>query len=177
MATDRRKPAAETAESLAEKKASEPKKFRDDDPIRCRSCTPGLLTFEGSKSNNVYRFMGINDVLEIDYKDVLSEVRSRSEYISRPMFVVEDEDFIEQNPYIKTLYEDMYPVEELEAIFDLAPSHISRVVNELPDGVKRSVESMAATKIKNGEIDSIKMIRTLEEIFDRNFGILADDGE
>ena len=164
-------------EKLDTEEAKTPRKFKEDDTVVCRSCTPGLMILEGARSGNIYRFMGVNDVLEVEYKDVLAELRGRTGYITRPMFIVEDEDFVQQNPYLKTIYDNMYPVSELEKIFELPASQIRRVIAGLPEGVQRSVESMAATKIRNEEIDSLRMIHTLEDIFGKNFSVLVDDGE
>ena len=51
-------------------------------------------------------------------------------------------------------------------ILNLSPSQMRKAIEVLPDGAKDSVKVIAMTMIDNGQFDSIKKVRILDELFD-----------
>jgi len=189
MATNRntrRKPIADDAMAdtvqaeapvTTEHEVTKPKKFENEDVVPCRSITAGVLVMTGARSGNVYRWYGIDDVLEVEYRDLIAEVRSRSSYITEPFFVVDDADFVTQNPLLKEIYENLYSIKDLASIFRLDPRSMTDTINKLPKGAKETVKSLAATYIQEHRIDSLRTIQTLSNIFNCNFEYLTDADE
>ena len=141
------------------------KQYKDGDQISCISTTAGLLVMPGRKTSASYRWIDAGDEVRVDYSDLIAEIRARSNYVFKPRFVVNDDEFVEQNKDLKTLYDKLYSKNDLKQILRLSPERMRSVIDQLPDAVKDTLKSLAATEIDSGELDSIKTIKTLDEIF------------
>ena len=47
-------------------------------------------------------------------------------------------------------------------------------INILPKGAKEQLINIASTKVANGELDSVRKIKSLERILDVDFSLVAD---
>lgn len=155
----------------SEKKAK--KKFEQTDYIMCRSVVSGGLFLEGSKTKQVYTWTEYGDETELEYRDLVAEVRQRSEFVFGPRFIVEDNDFIEEFPQLKQFYNQYYSVRELGDILELPTNQMAKKIEELPKGAKESMRSLAASRISSGLIDSVSKIKKLDEIFDTDLEFLS----
>lgn len=152
----------------------EKKKFALDDGILCRSITAGGLYMPGKKSQILYRWSNEGDITEVEYQDLLAEVRSSSIYITAPRFIIEDEDFLEQNPRLKTIYETMYDISDFrEMIMESSADGLIQTIKRLPTGAQESVKHVASDLVTNGFLDSISKIRALDEYYNTNLKLLA----
>ena len=154
-------------------KVKEKKKFDSEDLISCRSVTVGGLSLEGAKSGDHYRWLEYGDVTEVEYRDLAGLVRSKSSYLFYPYFIVEDDDFIEEFPLLKQFYDESYTVEDLEEILSLPYSQIKGVLDTLPKGAKETIKNIASTQIANGQLDSVRTIKVLDEYFGTELNLLA----
>lgn len=141
------------------------KKHADDDMIKCTSVTAGLLIMSGARTNSVYRWLDAGDVIEVAYADLIAEIRSRSPYIFRPRFVIDDDAIVKEHKGLAELYETLYSKDDLRKILDLPTNKMKSVIGQLPDGVKDTLKSIAATCISTGELDSVQRIKAIDEVF------------
>jgi hypothetical protein len=147
-------------------KPEEPKKFKDNDLIPCRSITTGELLVEGQKTKTLYRWADYGYVESMEYQDLLYDVRSaNNSFANKPCFVVEDEDFIAQHPKLEALYASLYSNGDFAELITKDAATIQRVVPTLPRGARESLKSYVATQIRNGNLDSMNRIRAFDEIF------------
>ena len=153
-------------------KTNEPstkKEFGQEDLILCRSMVSGQLFVDGVRSGLLYTFADYNDTCEIEYRDLIYLVRSyKDKTIYEPRIVIEDEDFIAENPKLAELYESLYTKGDLTKIINLPLSQMVDTINALPAGCKNALKGIAATMIDNGQLDSIQKIKALDEIFETN---------
>lgn len=149
------------------------KKFEQTDFIMCRSVIQGGLFLEGAKTKQLYRWTDYGDETEVEYRDLVSEVRAKSAFVFSPYFIVEDEDFIEEFPQLKQFYNQYYSVKDLREILSLPLSSMAKKIEELPNGAKESLRSLAASMISSGAIDSVSKIKKLDEIFDTDMEFLS----
>ena len=153
-------------------KTNEPstkKEFGQEDLILCRSMVSGQLFVDGVRSGLLYTFADYNDTCEIEYRDLIYLVRSyKDKTIYEPRIIIEDEDFIAENPKLAELYESMYTKGDLMEIINLPISQMVYTINALPMGCKNALKGIAATMIDNGQLDSIQKIKALDEIFETN---------
>lgn len=175
--------ASKATEKIAEEKAVETvveetkvepaaKTFEPEDLIPCRSMVSGQLFIEGTRSKLLYTFADYGDVCDIEYRDLIYLVRSyRDKTIYEPRIVVEDEDFIAQNPKLGELYESMYTNGDLMDVINLPLTQMVSTVKSLPVGCKNALKGVVATMIDSGALDSIKKIKALDEIFGTNMMI------
>ena len=143
----------------------EKKKFEASDPIPCKSITSGELFMVGAKSKLLYKWADYNDVQEVEYQDLLYDVRTGNSFSKYPRFIVLDEDFVNQNSQLDAIYNSLYSKNDLREILNLPASEIKGVVSQLPKGAKESLKSIVATGIMNGTFDSVSKIKVMDEIF------------
>lgn len=154
----------------------EPKKkktFSQGDYILCRSVTAGGLNV-CCKSGNYYEFRNYGYECEIEYKDLVTLARKRSQHIYLPRFIIEDDDFLDEFPQIKKMYEEMYTNKDLKEVLFLPLDQMVSAINSIPDSLYPTLRSLAATEVANGTIDSVKKIRALTEIFGSDFNLLSE---
>lgn len=148
------------------KKEKTQRKFEATEGIPCKSITSGGLYMEGIKSHIVYEWADNGDVTEVEYQDVVAAIRSNASYISKPYFIIEDEDVLEQFPQIKKKYESMYSIKDLrDVLIDLPVKSMKATILSLPEGAKESIKHLASQMISNGSLDSVQKIKTLDEIY------------
>ena len=147
-------------------KEKKQKKFEATEGIPCRSITSGGLYMEGIKSHIVYEWADNGDVTEVEYQDLVAAIRSNVSYISKPYFVIEDKEVLEQFPQVKKRYESMYSIRDLrDVLTDLPVQTMKATILSLPEGARESIKHLASQMISNGSLDSVQKIKTLDEIY------------
>jgi len=162
----------EVVETVVEKR--EAKKFEATDGIPCRSITSGGLYMSGIKSHIMYEWSDNGDVTEVEYQDIVAAIRSNVSYISKPYFIIEDEDIIAQFPQLNKIYASMYSFKDLrDVLTELSPKSMKTTILSLPDGAKESIKNIASQMISNGTLDSVQKIKILDEIFDTELMLMT----
>lgn len=150
------------------------KTFDPSEGILCRSLTKGGLYIEGVKTGILYEFDDYGDETEIEYRDLIAMVRARSPRIFKSNFIILDKDFISENSQVKRFYENNYNLIELENILDLPTDEMIAEIDNLPDGAKESIKNIAASKISDGVLDSVKKIKALDDYYNTKLMLLSD---
>jgi len=173
MATSMKKTTSTSAKAKAESEVvkettvKEQRVFDKEDLIPCRSITFGELLMVGAKTKFVYKWADYDDVQEVEYQDLIYDVKIPGGSYSRfPRFVVIDDDFLEQNPVLNDVYSKIYSKQDIRKILDLSPRELENTVKGLPKGIKDSLKTMVATMITNGTFDSMNKIKILDELLD-----------
>lgn len=159
----------------AKEKPKKKKVFVSTDGILCRSVTPGALFVDGPKSGMLYTFSSYGDETEIEYRDLKAMVMTQSVRLFTPNFVVEDEDFIAEVPQLAKFYEKQFTVKDLRKILFLPLNEMIEAIENLPANAKDNLNSLAATAIDNGSLDSIRKIKALDEIFGTQFILFSTE--
>ena len=157
-------------EKVPEKKV---RKFDANDGIRCRSIVQGGLYMEGKKTNMTYSWTDYGDISEVEYRDLVAEIHSKSRYIFNPWFIIEDEDFLEQFPNVRDFYERSYTVKDLKKILNLPVDQMIEEINKLPNGAKDSIKSIAAKQVSTGVLDSVSKIKALDNLFGTDLNLIG----
>lgn len=152
------------SESLFEEETKK-KEFHDKDMIPCQSITVGRLHLTGAKSGEHYRWTNIGDVNDVEYRDLLDEVRRHTWYIYDPAFIILDEDFLNQHDDILVRYGQLYTSEDIERTLTLPAPQLKDVIKKMPAGAQTAVKDLAMRKISSGELDSVQRIKVLDEFF------------
>ena len=142
------------------------KKFAKTTLIPCRSICTGVLYVEGPNSKNDYMWWDFGDVQDVQYQDLDAYVKRHATCVFKPQFIIEDDDYIAQNPDVKAVYDSMYTTSELRDILNLPVNQMKKAIMELPLGAKEAIRGLAPTMIENKKLDSIEKIRVLDEIFE-----------
>lgn len=165
----------EKEEKVVAKKAKEEKRvFSDSDGIVCRSIVQGGLFMEGAKTHMLYEWVDYGDKTQVEYADLAAAVRVKSSYVFSPLFIVEDEDFIEEFAQLKKFYTENYTVQDLEAILMYPVDKMISEISALPKSALDSIKVLAASSIDEGTLDSVKKIKALDELLGTNLSVLAE---
>lgn len=150
------------------------KKFDSDEPVMCTSITAGELGMIGLKSNINYSWAGRGDTTEVEYQDLVAAIRSGKKHIFEPLFVIDDEEFLKQFPQVEKVYASMYSIKDLKDVLRLDASSMKKTILSLPNGAKAAIKNIASSMISEGALDSVKKIKTLDEIYDTKFMLMTE---
>lgn len=166
---------AESVKTADIKEAKKEKKtYALSDGIPCKSITNGGLYMPGLKSNILYSWVDVGDIVEVEYQDLQAAIRSNNGYVMNPLFVIEDEELVLQFPQLKELYEALYSVGELEdVITELSLGDMKATILSLPKGAQDAIKHLASKMVSDGRLDSVKKIKTFDEIFDTEMSIMT----
>ena len=156
-----------------ENTVKETREFAPHDGIVCRSVCAGGLNIT-CRSGNFYEFSDYGDTAIIEYQDLATLARKRSDHIFVPRIIIEDEDFLNEFKQIKDFYAEVYSEGDLKKILLLPAKQMTDTINNLPESILPTVRSLAATMVGNGEIDSVRTIKALTTIFGANFNLLSE---
>lgn len=148
------------------------KVYNDSDYILCRSVWFGGLNVT-CPSGNTYEFSKYDSQCEVICRDLVTLIRKHSEHIFLPRFIIEDEDFLEDFPQVKSVYKKMYTASDLAEILNLPNNQMKVEIEKLPADVKSTLGKMIATEIAKGRIDSISKVRVLSELFNSDFDLIS----
>ena len=147
------------------------KEFKDHDLIMCHSVVPGGL-YVDCKSGSLYEFADCGGECEIEYRDLVDLVRRRSSHIFTPTFVIDNDDFVAEFPQLRSFYGELYSLADLRGILNAPVAQMAQMIEGLPTSVHTTLRNLAAQMIGSGEIDSVKKVKALSEIFNADFELL-----
>lgn len=150
------------------------KVFEQTDRILCHSVTQGQLYVDSSKTKQTYFFSENGDECEIEYRDLAGLVRERSAFVYHPYFLIDDPDFVAEFPQLEKFYTDHYEMSELNDILDLPVDEMLAKLKKLPAGALENIKILASSQVSNGQLDSVKKIKALNEFFDIDLNLVAE---
>jgi hypothetical protein len=149
-------------ESKSTKKVA--RKFEPDDLIVCRSITFGELLLTGKKSKLLYSWANYGDTTEVEYQDLQALKSTRSSYLFKPRFIIEDEDLVEQwGKDFGDIYKNIEDI-DAEDLLKLPVAQLRSKLKKASKGVQLAVKNIAGDKILNGSLDSLAKIKAIDEI-------------
>ena len=148
--------------------------FKESEGIPCRSITQGGLYMEGAKTKMRYEWSDYGDITYVEYADLASATRVRSSYVFGPLFMIDDDDFIEEFPQLKKFYTENYSVSDLEVILSYPVDRMVEEIQALPKSAIESIKVLAASSINDGSLDSVSKIKALDELFGTKLSLLAE---
>lgn len=162
---------------VVKKQEPAPRQFNQHDLILCRSVTAGWLGC-GGKSGQYYIFENFGDQCEVEYQDLFALKQRRSPYIYAPLFVIEDEELLE-NPrwtdVAKFYDEKVYTMDDINAILNTPVNKFESTLKALPKGIAKSLQVEVAKRIEEGTFDSLRKIKIIDDVFNTDFrSVLAE---
>lgn len=151
------------------------KEYSDKDLILCESITRGYLSCKGKKTGEIYRFTNHGDTCEIEAQDLNGLKASKSAYLYKPLFIIKDEEFLEQPKWkdIKELYQKTV-VNDINDLIDLPNSQFEAALSNLPEGYRDILRDEVATRIHNGTFDSLTKIKIIDKICGTDLKLLIE---
>ena len=164
----------ETVSKRTSKKVESKKKFEPSSEIDCRSIVQGQLFMDGVKTGRDYRWEDYGDTTGVEYRDLVSLVHSKSGYIFNPFFIIDNEDFIKEFPQLEKFYKENYSVRELSDILALPNNEMVSTIQILPKSAVDTLKKIAVNQVTSGQIDSVRKIRALDEVFGTDLNLIAE---
>jgi len=152
-------------EEAPKKAVATKKEYKDGDKIPCVSITVGGLNFVGDKSGDLYQWTNLGDVVDVEYRDLLSAVRSHSIFVYEPRFVIQDEDFLAQHDDILVRYGQLYTPQDIEQVLAMPAPQLEKTLKKMPVGAQNAVRDLAVRKIDSGELDSVQRVKVIDSFF------------
>lgn len=146
-----------------------PKKYAPNDMIECRSVTGGELILVGQKSQLQYTWADYNDVTWVEYQDLQALQSRRSNFLTKPRFVIEDEELVEQwGAMLKPIYDKVIN-QNIEDFFELPLNKFKAQLNVMPVGLKDAIKTKAVQMIQNDELYDIRKVREIDTAWGTDF--------
>lgn len=159
-------------ESKAKKPSAVPKsskKYSPNELIECRSVTGGELILIGDKSKLQYSFADYGDTAWIEYQDLQALQSRRSGFLTKPRFIICDDDLVEQwGSMLKPIY-DKVNTQNIEDFFALPLNKFKAQLKVMPEGLKDAVKTRAVQMIQSEELYDIRKVREIDEAFGTDF--------
>lgn len=135
-----------------------------NDIVMVRNGFNGRLVYVSSKTGEKYSWDEYGDEVEMEIKELRTAKGSQKGFFEKNWFMF-DEEYSWVIPYLglSKYYEHTIPIEKLEGIVDRTPAEIKRICAHMTSGQKDSFTYMVRRKMADGEIDSTKTIKALEE--------------
>lgn len=146
-------------------KALTKKDFEDTTKIPCVSITVGGLNFVGDKSGMLYHWVNMGDVVDVEYRDLLSATRSHSVFIYEPRFIIQDDDYLSQHDDILVRYGQLYTPQDIEQVLAMPAPQLEANLKKMPVGAQNALRDLAVRKVDSGELDSVNRIKVIDSFF------------
>lgn len=157
----------EVSEKATTKKVA--KKYAPTDLIECRSITGGELILVGDKTKLHYTWADYGDTAFVEYQDLQALQSRKSGFLTKPRFVIEDEELVEQwKSMLKPIY-DKINTKSIEEFFELPISRFEAQLKVIPVGLKEAVKTRAVQMIKSDELYDIRKVRAIDEAWGTDF--------
>lgn len=154
----------ETKQVSKKASAKVPRKYAPDDMVTCRSVTFGELLLTGTKSKLLYSWANYGDTTDVEFQDLQALRSTRSSYLFKPRFVIEDEELVAQwGKDLGDMYNNIIDI-DAEDLFKLPANQFKSKLKKAPKGVQQAVKNIAGEKILNGSLDSLAKIKAIDEI-------------
>lgn len=152
--------------AVVEETKKEIRQYKASDLIPVRSITQGELLMSGKKSGILYRWSAYGDITEVEYQDLYTLKASRSGFVLKPRFIIEDEELLSQPQWkdIKALYENMFTTSDIDGVFKLTPQQLRKNLPQMSEGFIKAVLIEAANRIDNGTLDSLNKIKVFDDV-------------
>lgn len=156
----------EETKQVEVKSAPEKVTYNADTPIPCRSVTAGTMVYIGPKTGTPYTWVSENDVVYLEYQDVMSCIMSRSAYVMSPLFIIEDEKLVEDPRCveIKKMYNSISGIDNIGQILSMSNDDFRRALTQSPAGIQESIKNEISLRVGNGTFDSVQKIRIVDEV-------------
>lgn len=146
-----------------------PKKYAPNDTIECRSVTGGELVLVGDKTKFHYNWADYGDTAYVEYQDLQALQSRKSGFLTKPRFVIEDEELVKQwGAMLKPIY-DKINMQSIEDLFELPIEKFEAQLTILPVGLKEAVKTKAVQMIQNDELYDIRKVRAIDSAWGTDF--------
>lgn len=155
---------AKTANNTdTEKKAYKVKKNLDPNMIvTIKNGFQGRLIYQSKKTGETFIWEEFGDEQDMELSEVKAARNSSKKFFINNWFLIDDPEVIEYLG-VEQYYKHALNSENFDEIFNKTAKEIKEIISQLSTGQKRSLAYRAKQLIEDGTVDSIKVIKALED--------------
>ena len=140
----------------------------DRKDIPCRSVVAHKVYYDPTNSLFSYEWDGF-ETIKIPYGHILEIIKKAKGIFMKPYIVIDDNEFVEEMPKLKALYEDYSCVNRLETLITKDNNTIRKELALVPASMRGVLFKKVQYLIASGKINNISLIRLLERDFGCSF--------
>lgn len=151
-------------ESKTVKRSSEsivPKDIDASQYVTVRNGFQGRLVYRSKKTGEMFVWDEFGAEQEMELRELRNAKNSYKKFFINNWFMF-DEDWITDYLGVRQYYKNAIPIDSFDDIFSQKPSELTKTINGLSDGQKKSAAYRAMELITEHKIDSLSVIKTLE---------------
>lgn len=152
------------------KKESKPIIPKDVDPntiVLVKNGFQGKLVYISPRTHEKFVWDNFGDEQELELRELRNAKSSAKKFFQNNWFMF-DEDDAWVIPYLglQRYYQHAISLEDFDEVFRKSPAEITKLINSLSKGQKKSLSYRARQLVISGDIDSRKVIAALESALD-----------
>lgn len=139
---------------------------KDVDPsmyVTVRNGFQGRLVYQSRKTGEMFVWDNFGDEQDMELRELKNAKNSYKKFFINNWFMFDD-DWIVDYLGVRQFYKNAVSIDDFDKIFKQKPDELKKTISEMSEGQKQSVAYRARTLISNGEIDSLSVVSTLEEL-------------
>lgn len=133
------------------------------DYITVRNGFNGKLVYKSKRTGETYVWDGFGSEQEMELQELKNAKNSSKEFFENNWFMFEDQEVVRYLG-VERYYKSSLSVGEIDRLFKKTPQEIRKTVSALSAGQRETLVQRARYLIRNDEVDSIKVIQTLEDV-------------
>ena len=155
-----------TQAPVSKKSVKKAKEYKSDDLIPCRSVTAGELFCSAKKSGILYKWANHGYTENVRYEDLVYMRDSRSNYLFKPRFIIEDNNLIDSKGWekVKAVYDNAFTKQDIDEILNLPNTQFAEALKQVPKSMQNTLKTVITERVENGTFDSITKIKTVDSI-------------
>lgn len=146
-----------------EKKTYKVKKNLDPNMVvTIKNGFQGRLVYQSKKTGETFIWEEFGDEQDMELSEVKAARNSSKKFFINNWFLIDDPEVIEYLG-VEQYYKHALNSENFDEIFNKTAKEIKEIISQLSTGQKRSLAYRAKQLIEDGTVDSIKVIKALED--------------
>lgn len=146
---------------IDDKKPVRAKEFGPNDVVTVRNGFHGKLIYRSRKTGELYEWDEFGDEQDMEIGELKSARGNHKKFFINNWFMFDDPaviDYLNIGQY----YKYAVRVEDFDKLFSKPADEVEQIVSHMSDGQKRSIAYRARQMIKDGSIDSMRVVSALE---------------
>lgn len=144
------------------KEPLKPKAYDPNQIVTVKNGFQGRLIYKSKKTGEVYVWENFGDEQDMDIAELRNAKNSAKDFFIQNWFMFDDEELIDYLG-VRQYYKYALKIEDFDSIFTKSPDEIKDIVENLSRGQKKSLIYRAKQLIADGQIDSNRVIKALED--------------
>lgn len=142
--------------------------LKDNDLILCMSGVSGDLTFESPMSGFRATTSSFGQTMKIPYKDLVYVNNIARTAFEEGQMIILNKDLQEEFG-LREIYKNVITPNNIPTVLQMKKDDLSEFIDNMPEGMKATLYDEARKLYRDGKIDSIHTVDTLEEKFGVSF--------